>query len=254
MERIYNKSFNSHLFNKLIVFVCLSLFSSYSIAKQLSFSSGTKLDQYQPIFVSSVLEEAFNRINYDFSVSYYPSPRALVLSNTGVADGELHRVANLHSLTEGKYPNLLRIDPAISHVQRAIFAKKSIEQCDMAALNDASIAFRRGHKLTEKELLSEQYNFSRIFQVTTDLQAFQILTMNRVDFVESSIIVGQQLLKKLNKESEFKPCLIKPSVALHAYIHKKHQKLIPDLQKALMKMKLDGTIETLRQRAKKSVQ
>ena len=72
--------------------------SSFAV-DSITFASGAPLDDYQARVVLPILTEAFAQQNVEFSAVHIPSLRALQISNSGMLDGELHRVAGFHEIT-----------------------------------------------------------------------------------------------------------------------------------------------------------
>ncbi len=232
------------------ILLMLALLSWQLPAKQkIAFSSGATPDSFQAMVMQPILTEAFARIGYELQVEYLPASRSAVLANKGQTDGELNRVSNFFQTTRGQFPNLLRIDPVIVYAKTAIFSRKDLVPCSAKSMNDSAIAFKRGRRLTSKELRSDLYNFSEIFEVGTDRQAIQMLVKGRVEYVQTGLQIGSKLLTQLQANEQFKPCFIRPAKSIHGYIHKKHKDLLPKLTQALTEMKQQGVFEQLKQQA-----
>ncbi len=90
-----------------LVLLALSPIQAQAV-DEVHFVGGAPLDTYQPSVIVPILQEAFARNNINFKATHYPSARSLVMSNSGAADGELHRVYNFQEVSKGKYPNLIR--------------------------------------------------------------------------------------------------------------------------------------------------
>ena len=76
--------------------------------------------------------------------------------------------------------------------------------------------------------------------MNTDRQAFQMLAAGRVDIVISESRVGNNIInsdEKFNGIFEIKRL---HQSDIYAYIHKKHEKILPRLVKTLNKMKKKG--------------
>ncbi len=93
-----------------IIILILSLkFSATAIAEDNSLVFSTHVPKnslaYKTTFV--LMEEAFKRIGYGFTMESHPGKRALSMSNSGRTDGEAHRIRGINS--KGKNSNLVRI-------------------------------------------------------------------------------------------------------------------------------------------------
>jgi len=76
----------------------------------------------------------------------------------------------------------------------------------------------------------------------------QILHKNRVDIVITARINGLLQIKKLNLDSInalYPPLSRKP---VYHYLHKKHEALVPQINRIFKEMQEDGTLERLRER------
>jgi len=205
----------------------------------ITFASGAPLDNYQASIIIPILTEAFKQHNIEFNAEHFPSLRALQVSNSGMLDGELHRVSNFHEITKNQYSNLLKIDCKLLSVHLNAFAKEKFVINNSADLQHYSLAYMRGRKDVNK-LLKQQKTQQRIYKVNTELQAFQMLAADRVDIVISESYLGNRIIHadpKFNSITEIKHLL---TTDIHSYIHKKHQELLPSIEKTLKQMKAHG--------------
>ena len=165
-----------------ILAICTS--TTYLEVNVVNFASGAPLDVYQARVIIPILTEAFSQQNVEFNAVYLPSLRALQISNSGMLDGELHRVAGFHEITQDKYNNLIKIDHKLLSVYLAIFAKEDVIVDNWDDLNHYALAYYRGRKNVDSYLsnVGAQYG---IYKVNTDKQAFRMLVSNKVDIVIS---------------------------------------------------------------------
>ena len=233
-----------------IVLLLLFAGSASATAEQsLVFSSGAAPNDFQTMVTKPTLTEALHRIGYELKVNHVPSSRSVILADRGQTDGDLARVSHFDKTTKSRFKNLLRIDPAIVEVKTAVFTSSSNLSCTPESMKNKSIAYKRGRKATARNLSSEKYDFSEITPVTNDMQALEMLTRGRVDYVELGLYPGLRGLKVLSQSDNYQPCIIRRPKALHAYIHKKHKDLLPKLQQTLNAMKADGTLDKLNKQA-----
>ena len=75
----------------------------FSYAENLVFAKSGPLD-YSADISEIILKEAYGHLNIDISTKVLPSERALRIANSGVLDGDIHRIIGL----ENMYPNLIR--------------------------------------------------------------------------------------------------------------------------------------------------
>lgn len=236
---------------KIVLSTFVIVTSQAHATQRIEFSSGAAPDSYQAMVIHPVLTEAFRRIGYRFDVAYVPANRSAILSNSGKTDGELNRVSNFYQTTRGQFPNLLRIEPVLAEAKTAIFSHRRLAPCSVESMKNSTIAFKRGRRLTAKELTSKKYSFNEIVEVNTDEQALGMLVKGRVDYVQTGLHPGIKILQAQQAAQKYVPCLTRPTKQIHAYIHKKHQMLLPKLNQTLEKMKQDSTYQRLKAEAKK---
>ena len=111
------------IFFSLLVVTFLTLSTSRA---EVTFSAGAPLNGFQAQMIIPILNEAFKRNGVEFKAEYNPSLRSLQKSNSGVVDGELHRIYDFHNASANKYPNLLRIESKILSVWVVAYATKNI--------------------------------------------------------------------------------------------------------------------------------
>jgi len=121
--------------------------------KELTFSGGAPLDEYQPSIIVPILTEAFKRNGIRFNAEYRPSLRSLMMSNSGESDGELHRVYNFHKVSGGKYSNLIRIESKLLSVWLVAFASKDIEVETWNDLKGYKVGIIGGGRMLKKNLI-----------------------------------------------------------------------------------------------------
>lgn len=219
--------------------------SSTSIAvDSITFASGAPLDDYQARIIVPILTEAFKKNNIEFSALYIPSLRALRISNSGELDGELHRVSNFHEITNNQYNNLLRIDCKLLSVHLTVFAKEKFLINNNEEIKNYSLAYYRGRKDVD-QLLSQLKTHESIYRVNTDIQAFQMLVTGRVDLVISESHLGNRIIDSNTKFNNIKELKRLTKTNIYSYIHKKHQALLPIINKTLEQMKAQGRFKEI---------
>jgi len=230
--------------------LCLSPLSS--AVDSITFACGAPLDGYQAKAIIPILTEAFSQQNIEFSAVYIPSLRALQISNSGMLDGELHRVTDFHDITHDKYNNLIKIDHKLLSVYLAIFAKEDFVVNNWDDLNHYALAYYRGRKNVDAYLsnIGIQYD---IYKVNTDEQAFQMLATNKVDIVISESHLGNSLIRSSSKLRGIKEIKRLDKTDIYSYIHNKHESLIPALLRSLQQMKAQGRIKQIKLKAQQSV-
>ncbi len=187
-------------------------------------------------FFDSVAKEAFRRIGIDLQVDLLPAERSLVMSNDGINDGEIARVAGINRL----YPNLVKIDEKLYDYEIISFSNNNIEIKSWEELKPYSVGIVTGWKLVEKNT-----QISMLTKVKNAELLFKILNNNRVDIIIYERLMGYSIIKKqkLAHVKALEPPLV--TVEMFFYLHKKHSSLVPKVEIALKEMKRDGVYDLL---------
>jgi len=230
-----------------ILFALSLLFvgSGASAQDEVLFVGGAPHDTYQPRVIIPLLEEAFRRNGIRFSAESYPSPRALLMSNSGVADGELHRVHDFHEVSEGRYPNLIRVESQLMSIYLAVFSAKN--RAEVASWDDLKgyiVGYRRGRQNTKKHLetVSDE---TLIKPQNTELGLFRMAAEGRVDYAVSESFAGQHLLQRNPELGGVKEVGKIKEARIYAYMNKKHAELAKKIGATLEDMKKDGTFQKI---------
>ncbi len=231
------------------IFLITLLFSASDsrsqVVKELVFSGGAELGDYQPRIIIPILTEAFYRLGIKFSARYIPSSRSLAMSNSGKTDGELHRVYNFHEVSNGKYPDLVRIDSKLLSVWLAVFShRKDIKIERWEDLKNYNVIYYRGRQNVKNQL--EKYlPKEQIYEVTTDKAAFNMLSKKRADIVISESHEGQILIESSTNLANIQEIGRLEETLIYSYINKRHESLAPLVAKTIERMKQDGTYATI---------
>jgi len=232
------------LINHTIGMLSICASSTSFAVDSITFASGAPLDDYQAKVIIPILTEAFKKHNIEFSAKQMPSLRSLQVSNSGELDGELHRVSNFHEITNNQYNNLLRIDSKLLSVHLIVFAKENFLINSTEDIQNYSLAYYRGRKDVD-QLLSQQTTQKSIYRVNTDIQAFQMLAADRVDLVITESHLGNSIINSNTEFNNIKELKHLAKTDIHSYIHKKHQKLLPIINKTLELMEANGRFEEI---------
>jgi len=241
------------IFKNFLLYILLFLIPLYcSSSDKITFSGGAPHDTFQPRIIIPLLTEAFKRNDIEFKAVYLPSIRSMESSNAGVVDGELHRVFNFHEVSDGKYPNLIRIDSELMSIWISAFSTKKIKLNSWQDLKYLNVAYYRGRKNVEK-FLSTVIPENRIFKVRDDKTAFNLLAAQRIDVVISESFEGTRLIKNNYEFSDIYEVGKLDETKIFSYINKKHQHLAAKIANTLDEMKKDGTFSQIINNVLKSI-
>jgi len=227
----------------MLVLIILCTSSSFAQEKKL-FLAGAPLDGYQAQIIAPLLREAFKRNNIRIKIESTPSARSLEMTNSGMADGELHRVYDFHAVSEGKYPNLIRIESRMMSVYLAVFSKNKTPVSSWKALKGHTVAYQRGRQNVQHELtayIREEY----IKPKNSDLIAFRMLANKRVDYVVSESFEGARLISQHPELEGLHEVGRLAETKIYSYMHIKHKELAKAIATTLENMKQDGTNEVI---------
>jgi ABC-type amino acid transport substrate-binding protein len=228
------------------ILLCLVPYAlpSYAVDEVL-FVGGAPLQNYQTSIIVRVLEEAFRRNKITFTAKHYPSARSLAMSNSGEADGELHRVYEFHEITQNKYPNLIRVDSQMLTVAVTLFAAKDgITAKTWDDLTPYTVAYKRGRKNFEKGV-NKVLPPEQILAMDTDEDALRMVVRGRADL---AITNAPEILVIISKNSELADLVQVGQLSqarIYSYLHKKHEALAPVIAETIENMKADGTFQQI---------
>ncbi|MBF0278883.1 MAG: transporter substrate-binding domain-containing protein [SAR324 cluster bacterium] len=187
------------------------------------------------------LEEAFRRIGLTMELKIAVSAQRSLIQANDEGDGDANRVKNLKKIAPKNTANLLQIPEPILRDGFYVYSKNPEMTIDgWKSLKGYRNGARLGVKYVEKNLPEK-----RTFSGTTE-QLLKMLANDRIDTVVDWGLITTKKVKdlKLTAVKQLSPPLA--IIPTFAYIHKKHQSLVPQLAKALTEMKEDGTFETIK--------
>ena len=189
-------------------------------------------------FLDQVAQNALSRFGIKVEILSLPAERALRDANAGVLDGELARVPGI----EKTYSNLLFIPESLMDVEFTVFSirHESVEP-GWDGLKGHSVAFLNGWKILEKNVPGS----AEITKVNSPSQLFNLLKLNRVDYIIYEKWGGIALAKSLKIDNVN---VLSPPLAvrqLHMYLHNKHADLAGPLAEVLKQIKSDGTYQEI---------
>ena len=193
-------------------------------------------------FYKSVLAEADKRMdNISISFEILPAERSLVLVNQGINDGECCRIA---SIITNQYDNLIPVNESFFTARFSVFSKnthRSIKSFE--DLKPFSVGSVTGWKIAVNKVKEAQP--VEIHILDSPAQLFQMINQDRLDYGVLGYLSGLKSISdlKFNSIHALDPPLIEKP--LHLLLHKKHKKLLPELNKTITEMKNDGTIARL---------
>lgn len=212
-------------------------------ADKIVFSNGLPENSYRVKWYKLVYPEAFRRLGMEFELKQYPMKRGPYLVNQGKLDGELGREGDFNAM----YPNLLRVEePLWTGRMIAYTTDKKIKlnnKWESLRNTQFRVNYRRGVKKCE-ENLTKVVRPDKLESLTDDVQGLKKLLAKRIDvYVGIESIIDPLLKTKEFSASSFNKAGVMDESKIYAFLHKKHEKLVPKLAAVFKAMKEEGLLE-----------
>lgn len=221
--------------------------------EEVFFTGGWPLDRYQPRVVCALLGEAFSRMDVKFRFKHYPSARSLVMANSGEADGELHRVYEFHEVSDGRFPNLIRVESQLLTMHLAVFAKAGKK--DVTCIDDlrgSRIGYLRGRQNARKMLLKISSE-TNIAPQNSEFSLLRMVAEGRLDYALVESFDGRVLIKTRGELMDLREVGRLTETRIFTYMNKKHAALAKRLAATLDGMKRDGSFQEIVDRVHKEL-
>ncbi|WP_031484620.1 substrate-binding periplasmic protein [Maridesulfovibrio frigidus] len=239
------------IYSFIIVFI-FTLCSTAVAQGEVVFASGSPLSTYQSRVIYPLLKEAFKRNGVEFDAKSYPSPRSLLMSNSGALDGELHRVYNFHEVSGGQYPNLVRIECDLLSIYLAVFSKNAdVKIVNWEQLVGSKVGFVSGKKYAES-FLGKTLKPENIIRQSSEPNLFKMLAKGYIEYAISGGLEGKRLVLKHPDFHGIKEVGKLKETKIYAYMHKKHAALAEKVAITLIEMKKDGAFKKIVNEARHS--
>jgi len=184
-----------------------------------------------------IIQAAYKKMGIDAIVHHYPPARAIQLANEGHTDGELFRSIHM----DGQFPNLVMVPVAITHADVMAFTTdlRFLVQ-GWESVRPYRIGIQRGFKLVEARTAG-----MNTYAANNVKHVFQMLAAGRVDVVITTRLSGLSTVKSLQLEGIHMLTPPLDQETLHHFLHKKYQRLVPQLAATLDVMCETGEIEAI---------
>ena len=186
-------------------------------------------------FFDAVAIEAFRRAHLELRLEKLPAGRALLLSNSGVADGELNRLSGI----EAQYPNLVRVPEKLGDWYFAAFSKDASIPGNIDAIRGRTVGLIRGWKIYESALDGAK----DVIAADDVEQLFRLLQLDRIEVALYERLMGLAHIREhgIKGLRVLEPPLFTRETFIH--LHQSSAEWVPALAAALRAMKQDGTYQ-----------
>lgn len=179
------------------------------------------------------LSSALAELGYQVQLQYTPSRRALLQASNGQVDGDLAR----SSKVEIEYTNLRRVPMPCASLKPALYALQQ-EPMSWKQRPLKKIAYFRGSTRLLNSLTDSLHDYELIYTDSSE-QSLKLLKAKRVD----AVFISKPLFTKLSQTmpeladgvAQLTPELA--DVTLYTYLHKRHEALIPQLDRLMHEQK-----------------
>lgn len=217
------------------------------LAAENEISLGTQkpLDSPSGTFLNLVYTEAFKRLGITFKYQHYPARRSTLLSDSGALDGELSRI---HNYSE-RHPNLIRVEEphwTSGFIAIGIDPSIHLDGWDSLRNQDFKVLYMAGIKGCEVNLpkVVPPKNLDVVMQ---NAHAYRMLLKGRADlYIGAEMDLMGDLESAEFRSEPLKIVGVMEKFTGHAFLHQKHQALVPKLSAILKEMKKEGLLETYR--------
>jgi len=203
----------------------------------LTFTTADDQNHARANAVNEMLTECFKRMKIELNIIPMPSKRSLKNANDGIEDGNFVRTDGITKA----YPNLIKVPEPISVNRIVAFSKNIIKINGWESLLKYHVAYVNGWRNCERELKNPKAKTI----VRNEELLFTLLEKERAEVGIFGQSTGMEVLNKLDF---FDIKALEPPIVvsdLFLYIHKKHERLIPEIVNNLKMIKNDGTYKKL---------
>lgn len=189
-----------------------------------------------------IYQEAFKRLGYDFEYVEYKPKEAAQKSDSGQIDGEINRVRDYNL----KHPNLIRVEePHFSMSFCAYTTLPDITLDGWQSLKDTpyKIVYRIGVRKCEMEIpqLVSADHRDTVNYVFNGLK--KIASKKSDIYIDVDSSIEDEINSDIFLESGIRKAGVLEEITAHAFLHKKHEALVPVLSQTLREMKQEGVIK-----------
>lgn len=196
-------------------------------------------------WLTLIYTDALGRLGYRLDYRPYPAKRSSVMSDTGSADGEIHRAAG-YTL---QHPEMVQV--AVSHFSFnfAAYATRPLDlKGGWQAFKDTPlrIEYRSGITRAEQQLLP-LVPAGRLSAANNALVGLRKLQAGRNDvYIDVDALIEPLLAQDEFRQSGVRKVALIETADMYLHLHKRHAELAAKLGPVLADMKKDGLIEKCR--------
>ena len=181
--------------------------------------------------IGKLVQELYRQLGHHSEIVIRPAKRSLMEANSGQSDAELARISGL----EGEYPNLIRVREPVYTISFSGITKEALRNRvkswqDMA---NYRLGYPRGYKLLDIR--------TRELNAVAAKNSAVVLKMIRAGRIEVGLLLTSDAIRLTSGTPGL--VVLEPPVelvTLYHYVHVKHRRLVPSLEKILIRMNDSG--------------
>ncbi len=185
-----------------------------------------------------IILKVFDSLGLKVKINHLPSARSIENVDIGLDDAEYARIKGLNE----KFKNILPVNEKLLDFSFTAFAKDPrIRITGWDGLKKYNVGFIRGWKIYEINVK----NTRSLHVVSSEVELFNMLLKDRVDIILYEKLRGYDFLSKNHISDVFaleNPLSVR---GMYLYVHKKHENLIPKIEKALREIKQGGEYDDI---------
>lgn len=211
----------------LFVFLPIS-WASAVLADTTFVLSGFEAPGLTPV-AQEILEKAYAELGLHVEVVLTEPSRALVNSTSGVTDGEVVRIG----LVGDRYPSLVRVNVPLLSIATFGYSNRP----DVKTMSEHDLkALRAGHVRGAVFGEIAARGFAEIWSADEPEQLFEMLKQNRLDLVFVREKRAREMIARFQMDDVYPIPFSRRDYPFFHYLHKRHQGLVPLVEKALRKV------------------
>lgn len=227
------------------ILAILCLYSCQSWAELYHFVSINNLIEQEVGRI--VAPKIFDRLDIAITITPVPAKRAEYEATRGLSDGEIMRIFSYGN----DNPDVIRVPTSYYSLKTMIFIRKhsNISINSQQDLSNYKIARVRGVKHTD----NVTQGLSNIVDLNSTKQIIRFLDKGRADLALTNGIDGLMAISELAVENiEMLPTPLQ-ELDLYFYLNKKHQALVPRLDRIIIEMQQSGELARIVRDAESAV-
>lgn len=235
-----------HMWSRWLLGVCILLSATMQgMAAEAPFRINTGFTPPVSTIFEQILLEAFSRLGKRIDFREVSAERSLILVDQGIDNAECCRIPEV---VQREYFNLVTVPESVFEVRFSAFAINQdvrVEKWD--DLKPYAVGTVTGWKILVNNIGLVQ---PREYFVLENAQAmFRMLDMGRLEVAALGYLSGMKVLHELGLGGVVHA--VEPPLAtrkLYLMLNRKHVDLVPQLNRILLELKADGTVDRIVQR------